>query len=664
MLAARCRQLPRWPVVARKFSSRSNEAESMAAIQAAILGGLGGGDSQSRGEVFGHVNPAVVSLSGVRDAKRGDLVQFDHCGGVGVVLSLETHVAKVGLLSAVDAGASSLPRFSGVNLLPAAGMAAGPIDLNCVAGAIVDPLGQQPPLSVPPADLKLAAQLVSAAPHTSSFHRQPYARGRDEAMSSSVINTGVAAVDALRPLARGGVLALASPPARGLRSSGLSHASGLAASMARRFVEEPNAPKPRRAVVVCVGQSFNTTPALAAKLGLPTALATETSPQADAMTLMVAPADSPAAMQQLAPHAGLRLAETAMAHGEDVLVVIDGFHKALANALFVLEEASMLDRCRATATNAALARSLTASFMDRAAAFAGGGSITLVVTADSTPSSSPGDVGATDHVPELLRRAVLDTADSSMQLTTTWKPVGEFATAATARATYVSRASMAGRLASPNAAKNAIKDEGRRAFGAGLREPPPDATFGLDWEAMHLHGGGGSGNRMTAASPPAAEGAAVLDLQMGALARLGAQLRRSLAQHWQLQDAESQARTLGFEMEYEDVIQWEVLLGGHRATELLTRCSWHTGDVAYTLATTLCCVSLMRPGTVGLEQTPLQALQYSTEDVAVVAGALRAGQVDADQLTPVLRPNQSPGELAALAQAIVDRILDEARTGQ
>ena len=369
------------------------------------------GDAQREGLVWG-CQRSTATVSGMDAARIGDLCRFEN-GSVGLVLALEKQTTKVALLD-LPTGQTSIPPDSHVELdssptEESRAEVGGEYLVQAVAGKLIDPLGRPWPPGTSEADVlpHAAPTLLRGLTSRSSPSSLLMRRKAEAAEPGQIVSTGVAAIDGLRPLVRGGCLSLQAPTA--------TDAWDLAVSVARNWSQQGQG-RPRRVVAATVGRSPPRSARIAQKLGL---APSEGVNGPEEITLVAAPEGCLPVLAAAAPHAAAAVAEAAARQGEDVLLVLDGFDEAVSAAVDVLVQAELLPKKRSQDTEAAVLRSMVARFMDQGAVLRNGGSLTLI-TVTSTGAAG-GDISAAAAAPGAVEKegvpdTVLALADTSLVL--------------------------------------------------------------------------------------------------------------------------------------------------------------------------------------------------------------------------------------------------------
>lgn len=333
-----------------------------------------------------NLKSGIASISGLRHATIGSVVAVhDAAAGDeksvrpdaepicrGLVLFLEKKVAHVALLG--DQSGEHTKRVQiGMHVTLESAQLTIPGSLARLSGAVVDPLG------VP--QLEFAGQGDAADALASANERIPIAWGSktvpglmQRAPLSQPFETGVLAIDCLKPMAMGHRVGVLGP-----RNSGKTRvALDVIVHQVEQALEAQQTPP--HFVYVCVAKSATRTQQIVQYLQDKGALPYTTVVAADVRDSLV--------MQYIAPFTGCAVAEFFMNHGESHRSVV--VYDDLAAHMMVVES---LVHTMKLPRIAQLSLSAHAVLMERSAQFSGaeGKSLTTLVLADA-PDNSTGEV--------------------------------------------------------------------------------------------------------------------------------------------------------------------------------------------------------------------------------------------------------------------------------
>jgi F-type H+/Na+-transporting ATPase subunit alpha len=235
----------------------------------------------------------VIIASGLSEAMMSELVEFDN-GSQGVVLNLDEDTASIILLNRADdikQGASV--KTTGILLS---------IEVSeSLLGRVVNPLGT--PLDNKP-KIKNGKKMLLERIAAGVVEREPV---------NAPIKTGIKAIDAMIPIGRGQRELIIGD--RGIGKTAIA----VDTIINQKQINSVKGAKPVYCVYVAIGQKQSTIAQVIEKLKETGAL--------EYTTVVVASASDPAALQYLAPFAGVAIAEYFMEKGQDVLVVYDDLTK-------------------------------------------------------------------------------------------------------------------------------------------------------------------------------------------------------------------------------------------------------------------------------------------------------------------------------------------------
>lgn len=235
----------------------------------------------------------VIVASGLSKAMMSELVVFEN-GAQGVILNLDEDTASIILLDKADdikEGASI--KTTGILLS---------IEVSdAILGRVVNPLGI-------PLDNK---------PQIKNGKKMPLERIAAGVVEREGVNTpiktGIKAIDAMIPIGRGQRELIIGD--RGIGKTAIA----IDTIINQKQINAAKGAKPVYCVYVAIGQKQSTIAQVIEKLKETGAL--------EYTTVVVASASEPAALQYLAPYAGVAIAEYFMEKGQDVLVVYDDLTK-------------------------------------------------------------------------------------------------------------------------------------------------------------------------------------------------------------------------------------------------------------------------------------------------------------------------------------------------
>jgi F-type H+-transporting ATPase subunit alpha len=235
----------------------------------------------------------VIVASGLSKAMMSELVVFEN-GAQGVILNLDEDTASIILLDKADdikEGAS----IKTTGILLSIEVSEG------ILGRVVNPLGI-------PLDNK---------PQIKNGKKMPLERIAAGVVEREGVNTpiktGIKAIDAMIPIGRGQRELIIGD--RGIGKTAIA----IDTIINQKQINATKGAKPVYCVYVAIGQKQSTIAQVIEKLKETGAL--------EYTTVVVASASEPAALQYLAPYAGVAIAEYFMEKGLDVLVVYDDLTK-------------------------------------------------------------------------------------------------------------------------------------------------------------------------------------------------------------------------------------------------------------------------------------------------------------------------------------------------
>lgn len=235
----------------------------------------------------------VIVVSGLSKALMSELVEFSN-GSQGVVLNLDEDTVSIILLDkADDLKEGDTVKTTGILLS---------IEVSeDLLGRVVSPLGM--PLDNKP-KIKNGKKMPLERIAAGVVQREPV---------NTPIKTGIKAIDAMIPIGRGQRELIIGD--RGIGKTAIV----IDTIINQREINKTKGVKPVYCVYVAIGQKQSTIAQVIEKLKETGAL--------EYTVIVVASASDPAALQYLAPYAGVAIAEYFMEKGEDVLVVYDDLTK-------------------------------------------------------------------------------------------------------------------------------------------------------------------------------------------------------------------------------------------------------------------------------------------------------------------------------------------------
>ena len=235
----------------------------------------------------------VIVASGLSKAMMSELVEFSN-GSQGVVLNLDEDTASIILLDkAEDIKEGDAVKTTGILLS---------IEVSQdILGRVVNPLGI--PLDNKP-KIKNGKKMPLEKIAAGVVEREPV---------NTPIKTGIKAIDAMIPIGRGQRELIIGD--RGIGKTAIA----IDTIINQKQINATKGAKPVYCVYVAIGQKQSTIAQVIEKLKETGAL--------EYTIIVVASASEPAALQYLAPYAGVAIAEYFMEKGQDVLVVYDDLTK-------------------------------------------------------------------------------------------------------------------------------------------------------------------------------------------------------------------------------------------------------------------------------------------------------------------------------------------------
>jgi F-type H+-transporting ATPase subunit alpha len=235
----------------------------------------------------------VIVASGLSKAMMSELVVFEN-GAQGVILNLDEDTASIILLNKADDIAEGTS-IKTTGILLSIEVSEG------ILGRVVNPLGI-------PLDNK---------PQIKNGKKMPLERIAAGVVEREGVNTpiktGIKAIDAMIPIGRGQRELIIGD--RGIGKTAIA----IDTIINQKQINATKGAKPVYCVYVAIGQKQSTIAQVIEKLKETGALGYT--------TVVVASASEPAALQYLAPYAGVAIAEYFMEKGQDVLVVYDDLTK-------------------------------------------------------------------------------------------------------------------------------------------------------------------------------------------------------------------------------------------------------------------------------------------------------------------------------------------------
>jgi len=235
----------------------------------------------------------VIVASGLSKAMMSELVEFSN-GSKGVVLNLDEDTVSIILLDkADDIKEGDSIKTTGILLS---------IEVSDdILGRVVNPLGI--PLDNKP-KIKNGKKMPLERIAAGVVEREPV---------NTPIKTGIKAIDAMIPIGRGQRELIIGD--RGIGKTAIA----IDTIINQKQINATKGVKPVYCVYVAIGQKQSTIAQVIEKLKETGAL--------EYTIVVVASASEPAALQYLAPYAGVAIAEYFMEKGQDVLVVYDDLTK-------------------------------------------------------------------------------------------------------------------------------------------------------------------------------------------------------------------------------------------------------------------------------------------------------------------------------------------------
>lgn len=237
----------------------------------------------------------VIKASGLSKAVMGERVVFDN-GASGMVLNLDESSVSIILLD------EATEIKEGDNVKTTGELLSIPASENLL-GRVINPLGHS--LDGKPT-LKSGKLMPLERIAAGVVEREPV---------DTPMKTGIKAIDAMIPVGRGQRELIIGD--RGLGKTAV--AVDTIINQARISKSKTASVKPVISIYVAIGQKQSTVAQIIGRLKEEDAL--------DNTIIVVAGASDPAALQYLAPYAGVAIAEYFMEKGEDVLIVYDDLTK-------------------------------------------------------------------------------------------------------------------------------------------------------------------------------------------------------------------------------------------------------------------------------------------------------------------------------------------------
>jgi F-type H+-transporting ATPase subunit alpha len=235
----------------------------------------------------------VIVVSGLSKAMMSELVVFDN-GGQGVVLNLDEDSCSIILLDkSTDIKEGDSVKTTGILL----SIEVSESLIGRVIGTLGKPLDGKPKIK---GGKKMPLERIAAG----VIQREPV---------SSPVKTGIKAIDTMVPIGRGQRELIIGD--RGIGKTAIA----IDTIINQKQASKVKGAKPMICVYVAIGQKQSTIAQIVEKLRETGAI--------EYTIVVVASASDPAALQYLAPYAGVAVAEYFMEKGQDVLVVYDDLTK-------------------------------------------------------------------------------------------------------------------------------------------------------------------------------------------------------------------------------------------------------------------------------------------------------------------------------------------------
>src|ERR1035437_9714662 len=235
----------------------------------------------------------VISVSGLSKAMMTELVVFDK-GSKGVVLNLEEDSCSIILLDkSTDIKEGDSVKTTGILL----SIEVSKDLIGRVVGTLGDPLDGKPKIK---GGKKMPLEAIAAG----VIQREPV---------NTPVKTGIKAIDTMVPIGRGQRELIIGD--RGIGKTAIA----IDTIINQKQASKVKGTKPMICVYVAIGQKQSTIAQVVEKL--------RESGAMEYSVVVVASASDPAALQYLAPYAGVAIAEYFMEKGKDVLVVYDDLTK-------------------------------------------------------------------------------------------------------------------------------------------------------------------------------------------------------------------------------------------------------------------------------------------------------------------------------------------------
>jgi F-type H+-transporting ATPase subunit alpha len=235
----------------------------------------------------------VIVVSGLSKAMMAELVVFDK-GAQGVVLNLDEDSCSIILLDkSTDIKEGDTVKTTGILL----SIEVSESLIGRVVGTLGDPLDGKPKIK---GGKHMPLERIAAG----VIQREPV---------NTPVKTGIKAIDTMIPIGRGQRELIIGD--RGIGKTAIAIDTIINQKQAAKVKDT----KPMICVYVAIGQKQSTIAQIVEKLRETGAM--------DYSIVVVASASDPAALQYLAPYAGVAIAEYFMEKGQDVLVVYDDLTK-------------------------------------------------------------------------------------------------------------------------------------------------------------------------------------------------------------------------------------------------------------------------------------------------------------------------------------------------
>ncbi|HUD04869.1 MAG TPA: F0F1 ATP synthase subunit alpha [Patescibacteria group bacterium] len=270
----------------------NSSEEIIKQLEKKLTGFTTDGASKNVGVVVKNTDGVIVA-SGLSKAMMAELVVFDN-GAQGVVLNLDEDYCSIILLDkSTDIKEGDSVKTTGILL----SIEVSESLVGRVVGTLGDPLDGKPKIK---GGKKMPLERIAAG----VIQREPV---------NTPVKTGIKAIDTMIPIGRGQRELIIGD--RGIGKTAIA----IDTIINQKQASKVKGAKPMICVYVAIGQKQSTIAQVVEKLRETGAM--------DYSIVVVASASDPAALQYLAPYAGVAIAEYFMEKGQDVLVVYDDLTK-------------------------------------------------------------------------------------------------------------------------------------------------------------------------------------------------------------------------------------------------------------------------------------------------------------------------------------------------